>query len=869
MKLLEERAPREVAVAVTYNVDLAWFEAFVQPSLRARGVRQIIVFADSARVSEILALQGPVLRSAGTWYQLVPVTAPGAFHPKALLTTGAEGASLYVGTGNLTSSGYGRNLEAFERWTVESGATSISPAFRAFAEFLRELATSRVDLPQSATRVLDEAFSYPVFGLPEHEDSRSVIWTAGQRPLVDELPAAPSAATSMCALAPFFDPPGKAIVALAQRLRASSPEVWTDARTTSLRKPALAAIERAGGTVQVLDEENEERLLHAKLLYARGRDWKVGVVGSANLSAAAWLGGNVELAVLRTGDAADSVNELLRSRRLRELDEYDHDEWLAAEVDDDEDVPAGPHISCARYNDDSTIALRASEPFDAVEVVVGGRTVGVPSWSFGKDEAVLELEERCRGVGVTLLRATSSRGVGAWALVSDPAALAERAERARLAVQELERLGFVEYDPSAVERFYNLLLRVARDRRQPDTASSASRASGASGHEGQPRYVRFTDADFQDDSESTVGAEMRRRLRLAPTRLMEALLFGGDEAGDASADEGESANAEADEDAQDDFADQAKAVRRRDPARRQKFRERAAKVREAYLARSDVLTTGRDARRLLEDLLVLTAPLHLLLRHGDLDRHSFLSEMVLVLRAFLGGPAAPLVHRLRTLEHDESQTLWATTPLGLQLCLLVYNVLLAQVGDRDPEREAVKVDSGVLWLGRLLSCAPEDELQRLGERAEQRLVGLQRGALWIGDEWPVHSSRSPFPDFVRRSVANARGLAGLFEELRRAVEEGRCKPGIDQRPFVAGDLDEAIVVQLSHHEVVPGFAEYDERHRRLTVWLRPGLFLAPEPEGMVAKMPRVDAKAIIELEVARECLDDSHEQAFQLVEALA
>ena len=110
MKLLDDIKKEEglrTAILLTYNLDLSWFEAFVYPTLTSIGARRILIIADQNQLSATLARQSGHRLKAGIDYGVLGVKMPVSFHPKAILLAGDMVCRLYVGSGNLTSGGFG------------------------------------------------------------------------------------------------------------------------------------------------------------------------------------------------------------------------------------------------------------------------------------------------------------------------------------------------------------------------------------------------------------------------------------------------------------------------------------------------------------------------------------------------------------------------------------------------------------------------------------------------------------------------------------------------------------------------------------------------------------------------------------------
>ena len=130
------------ALFTTYAFSISFFESVVFRALTHRSpCEEICVIVDTDGYSSSLMERGAT--RVGRDYTLVPVLAPGVFHPKCTYLSGLDGDLLLVGSGNLTFGGYGRNIEVLEVLQPQTHPE----AFADFANFLEALvSTSRSEI---------------------------------------------------------------------------------------------------------------------------------------------------------------------------------------------------------------------------------------------------------------------------------------------------------------------------------------------------------------------------------------------------------------------------------------------------------------------------------------------------------------------------------------------------------------------------------------------------------------------------------------------------------------------------------------------------------------------------------------------------
>lgn len=101
------------AVFTTYSVNLYYFEQQVLPLLGKKGVLYVSILADSNMLNIQLDSHSLLSENKKRTYAVHGIQCKGAFHPKLIFLAGESSVMLLVGSGNLTSSGHGKNLEVW------------------------------------------------------------------------------------------------------------------------------------------------------------------------------------------------------------------------------------------------------------------------------------------------------------------------------------------------------------------------------------------------------------------------------------------------------------------------------------------------------------------------------------------------------------------------------------------------------------------------------------------------------------------------------------------------------------------------------------------------------------------------------------
>lgn len=313
------------AVIFTFTLNLQFFENVVEPRLRAAGCSNVLILPDAYGYSEALSLNGRGVDGVGRRYVCSPLRTHrqhnqkrgGVQHAKIILLTGRNDGCLLMGSGNLTMSGYGQNLELFTRYTVAYEANSLLRAqpeeVHAFAvvwdllhnlQTNRELtsaASARIDAIEQSTPWLSQ-LAQSATGAEQSSESAQApehfrLLHSLKTPLISLLPEAPGGPLNRLEIiAPFVDL--RTIEELIRKFRPAAVVLGTDPVRHNLDGSELARrCENWGVTLstRVFDAIDGWRPLHAKMLVGVGTSGAWCLTGSANCTYNAlqttWLGG--------------------------------------------------------------------------------------------------------------------------------------------------------------------------------------------------------------------------------------------------------------------------------------------------------------------------------------------------------------------------------------------------------------------------------------------------------------------------------------------------------------------------------------------------------------------------------------------------
>ena len=352
------------AIILTHNIDFVFVQSVVISALRKCGSPSLTIFADAECATQTYQHQAPVLADLGRRYRVIPVgMRPGyRFHPKALLLSGPESATLLVGSGNLTFGGWRENGEVWTRYDSDNDGTRALAAFQGYLHEVLEMCPGSETLAAE----VDEAFDPNTHRWPVRMDQPGVLLgRVGQghsmleqiRAVVDD-----AGVDELHVCAPYFDERAEALRNLAKEFGSPSTTLLVQSHRTNLLAAAATALDSSfvlkaatyqhrGRTSPDGDEHVREALLHAKFYAVRQADVVTVFSGSANCSRAALTvrgsAGNAELMTYTTMSKGEFEEAFLAELVVSEVEPL-----LAVEARDDKPPPPTVgfiHVMAARF----------------------------------------------------------------------------------------------------------------------------------------------------------------------------------------------------------------------------------------------------------------------------------------------------------------------------------------------------------------------------------------------------------------------------------------------------------------------------------------------------------------------------------------
>lgn len=345
------RLPEEVAgdftglVIGTFGAQLDFAEMQFFRQLSKSTVNRVVL-ADQRQLNSYLSTR-PSLRRLNRSYVAAPVSSPRAHHPKYIMLIGPDEGRLFVGSGNLSISGYAGPGECFTayEWHAEDPSSDPAP-FGAVRELIGAISKSGwVDAV--AIERIEDAFKAAPW-VPSTGGSGCSVVHNQERPLLEQLIERVGSAevTEIVAAAPFHDRSADAVRQIVKRFGPNKVVLLVQEGMTRLDTRALGSALATVQEVEIYEASAPhpypQVLLHAKFVLVRTKTKDVLLQGSANLSGVALCeygsNANVEIANLLVGSQGqfdallDSLDLKLRSGGLASF--AADEDWGDGDVDE-------------------------------------------------------------------------------------------------------------------------------------------------------------------------------------------------------------------------------------------------------------------------------------------------------------------------------------------------------------------------------------------------------------------------------------------------------------------------------------------------------------------------------------------------------
>ncbi len=327
-----KRGGYEASLITTFNATLPFYEEVLLRKLVGSGCRHNVVLMDRSQCSVSWRSEATRPRLAGHAYTLLPIAAPGAFHPKLCILVGPKKASVLIGSHNLTLSGFGYNRE-ITNWIEIAGAKDSEGAALLSDAWSMTRQWIEMERGKTSDALIEAALSLAKFIEPlaskvkPSADVFALTHTPFGLPLLDQISNKISASVRrISVIGAFFDKELALVGELTRRWPTAEVVVGIDPQSVQLLAKPVSSGARYVDTRHMWPVE--KGYLHAKAIYFDcGDENSAFVSGSANPSRPAWIGpatsSNVEAVLLRIGAGAREAAAGIGLDRIFGLAEVD------------------------------------------------------------------------------------------------------------------------------------------------------------------------------------------------------------------------------------------------------------------------------------------------------------------------------------------------------------------------------------------------------------------------------------------------------------------------------------------------------------------------------------------------------------------
>jgi HKD family nuclease len=328
LNTLENSSDYHTCVILSYGADLAFYEELVLRPLWVRNCRYHLVFIDAQRYRDLTKQQPEGANLIGRHYVVVPVDLGflQSFHSKLILLLGDNGGRLLVGSGNLTFSGFGSNLEVYTSVDYSKSDTSALFLFQQVWNMILSLQKQYGHSRQADQILINAANRFTWLRNQASQLEETWFLHTLESPLLEQICQVLSNDTIRKAtiISPFLDSEGKAVREIYRRLKPDEIKLIVQNQKAVANPISLDRLRAEGIPISLhLTSNDEPRYLHAKVYILEGERHNWVITGSANCTSAALLKstrqGNFETVLVRKYDKSRDFTYLLDALNVSPL----------------------------------------------------------------------------------------------------------------------------------------------------------------------------------------------------------------------------------------------------------------------------------------------------------------------------------------------------------------------------------------------------------------------------------------------------------------------------------------------------------------------------------------------------------------------
>lgn len=361
------------AIFTTYSINLYYLEQQVLPLLGSKDIHYVSILADGTMLSTQLENYAFLSQQRKRNYAVHGIQSNGAFHPKLIFLAGPDSVLLLIGSGNLTTSGHGKNLEVWNAIHVNS----LDDAKYGFViqawNYIKQL---HADLGDSANNKLN-SIEQNCFILGSGTEVESTKFELDEQNQISFHANQTDSSlfsqvsdiiendkieriTIMC---PFHDSEGKFIQELNKRFNPSQIDVLiqSDFGALPLKMKNQSNV-RFFEWTEVMQENQMQSYFHAKNIIIEGKNKNYLISGSANATIAAFgtlsiPATNHESCIIYQSTNSDYLELLSIKSSSKPVDLKDYE-------------PENKHGTLESFGPEQTVFIKSAEKnFDTIKLI--------------------------------------------------------------------------------------------------------------------------------------------------------------------------------------------------------------------------------------------------------------------------------------------------------------------------------------------------------------------------------------------------------------------------------------------------------------------------------------------------------------------
>lgn len=287
------------AIFTTYSINLYYLEQQVLSLLGSKGIHYVSVLVDSNMLNTQLDTYSILSEQRKRNYAVHGIQCNGAFHPKIIFLAGETTLLLLLGSGNLTSSGHGKNLEVWNAIYIDNDKDKKLGIVIQAWNYLKNLhaalglsAQYKIKSIEENCALLNNTEHVKLLDWYEIDHNSKISFLAnGSDSLFSQLSNLIDNSTieSITAMSPFYDSEGKFIHQLDKRFKPKKINIILQedfGAVPTKMKPAGNMI--FYNWLDIQNEKFRQNYFHAKNFVFKGKSKSYLLSGSANASIAAF-----------------------------------------------------------------------------------------------------------------------------------------------------------------------------------------------------------------------------------------------------------------------------------------------------------------------------------------------------------------------------------------------------------------------------------------------------------------------------------------------------------------------------------------------------------------------------------------------------